>query len=206
MAAARLVLRARQEELGDLSAVLAAEVEKGHRRGRMIPAMLSRRAFLQASLSFAAAAAFSACGAASTTPAGSAIGSAASPAASGKAGRPKLNVASTTAEGSQTPLWLADNLHAWESRGVNIERQRVNPDIGTKALISKEIDVLIQSPSAVIPAVLNGNVDLVYVASIFNFSQFCMVAKPAIKSAADLKGKLVATDRPGTTTDFHARV
>src|SRR5712692_8416854 len=94
-----------QEELGDRSAIGAAEVEEGHRRGRMIPAMLSRRAFLHASLSFAAAAALSACGAASTAPAGSATGSAASAAASGKAGRPKLLVASTTAAGSQTPLW-----------------------------------------------------------------------------------------------------
>jgi ABC-type nitrate/sulfonate/bicarbonate transport system substrate-binding protein len=172
--------------------------------------MVSRRRFFQLTLTTAAGLALAACGGSAPAPAQSASSAgsaAASPSASGKpAAQRKLVVASTTAAGSQTPLWLAENLHAWDSRGLTVQRQRLAPDIGTKALLTKEIDVLIQSPSAVIPAVLNGNVELVYVGSIFNRSQFAMAAKPAIKTAADLRGKMVATDRPGTTTDFHARV
>jgi len=153
----------------------------------------------------AAGLALAACASASTAPARGSSPAASAAASSKPAGR-KLIVASTTAAGSQTPLWLADYLHAWDNRGARVERQRVAPDIGTKALINKDIDVLMQSPSAIIPANLNGNLDLVYVGSIFNYSQFALAVKSSIRSAADLKGKVVGTDRGGTTTDFQTRV
>jgi ABC-type nitrate/sulfonate/bicarbonate transport system substrate-binding protein len=117
-----------------------------------------------------------------------------------------LRLASTSLAGTQTPLWLAENLGSWPKRGLTVERSQVTADVGTKTLLAKEIDVLMQSPPAIITADLNGGLDLVYVASIFNHSQFALVVQPSIQSAADLKGKSVGTDLPGTTSDFQTRV
>jgi ABC-type nitrate/sulfonate/bicarbonate transport system substrate-binding protein len=167
---------------------------------------ISRRAFLGASVGAGVSVALAACGVPGSAQAsGRTAASGTAPASASKLAG-KLIVASTTAAGSQTPLWMADYLKAWENRGLAVERKRLAPDIGTKALINKDIDVLIQSASAVIPANANGNVDLVYVGSIFNFSQFALAAKASVRTAAELKGKTIGSDRPGTTTDFQTRV
>lgn len=182
----------------------------------------ARRAFLRLTAAVAGGAILSACGAAASAPSpsasssaapGSAPGSAAPAASAAASAKPvasalprKLIMASTSAAGSQTPLWLADNLKAWSDRGLEVDRKRVSTEIGTKALISKDIDVLIQSPAAVVAADINANADLVYVGSIFNFSQFALAVKSSIQSAADLKGKAIGNDVPGSTTDFQTQV
>lgn len=140
-------------------------------------------------------------------PAASAAASAGSSAsASAQASLGTLKVASTTSAGTQTPLWLADTLHFWSNRGLNVARSTVNNDIGTKALLAKEIDVLMQSPPPMIAANLNGSIEMVYVGSVFNHSQFALAVPAAIKSAEDLKGKLVGTDLPGSVNNFQTEV
>jgi taurine transport system substrate-binding protein len=189
---------------------------------------LSRRTFLRLSVAAGAGAALAACGSApaaspsapaATSAAPSGAGSAApagapsaaasakpSAAASGKPSAGTLKVASTSMAGSQTPMWLAENLKAFAQYGVTVSRQVVSADAGVKALISKEIDVLFQATPALMVADLNGNLDLVYVASIYNFAQFSMAVDPkVIQNAADLKGKIVGTGTPGSAVDMMCR-
>lgn len=184
----------------------------------MMPTMfhlvVSRRSFLASAASLAgmsaATVALAACGGASAGVPSASSSVAASPSAAASvpasAAALTLKVASTTVAGSQTPLWLAENLHFWSSRGLNVQRLQVNSDIGTKALLSKDIDVLIQSPPAIISADLNGGADLTYVGSIFNHSQFAMAVAPSVQSAADLKGKTIGTDLPGSVTNYQTQV
>jgi ABC-type nitrate/sulfonate/bicarbonate transport system substrate-binding protein len=47
--------------------------------------------------------------------------------------------------------------------------------------------------------------DLVYVGSFYNHQQFALMVGPSVKSAADLKGKGFASDKPGTAVDFATR-
>lgn len=153
--------------------------------------------------------ALTACGGGTSAPAGSAAASAAAPATS--AGPPSgslgtLRVASTSTAGTQTPLWLADALGLWTKRGLKVERSQVTPDVGTKTLLAREIDVLMQSPPPIITADLNGNIDLVYVGSVYNHSQFGMAVEQGIKSAADLAGKAVGTDLPGSVNNYQTEV
>jgi ABC-type nitrate/sulfonate/bicarbonate transport system substrate-binding protein len=136
-----------------------------------------------------------------------ACGGTAAPATS--AGKPSigtLKVASTSAAGTQTPLWLAETLGLWEKHGLTVQRTQVTSDVGGKTLLAREIDVLIQSPPAVITANLNGGADMVYIGSLFNHSQFALAVDPAIQSGAALKGKLLGTDLPGSTGEFQTRV
>jgi len=76
----------------------------------------------------------------------------------------------------------------------------------TQALVAHEIDALFVGAASIIAANLNGHQDLVYLASLDNHSSFALFGQPSVNSAADLKGKVVASDRPGTTFDYVVRV
>lgn len=101
---------------------------------------------------------------------------------------------------------MADALHLFSDRGLTVKRLIVPSDAAVKGLLAKEFDVLMQAAAPVITANVNGGTDLVYVGSLFNHSQFAMGAPLNIKTGADLKGKLVGTDRPGTTTEYQTKV
>jgi ABC-type nitrate/sulfonate/bicarbonate transport system substrate-binding protein len=176
---------------------------------------VSRRVFLSVVCGGAAAALLAACGgsaapaasgpnsaAASTKPAASPAGSA-KPAASGAAR--KLTLVSTSLAGTQSPLWIAEELKLWDKLGLSVDRKRVENALATKMLATKEVDAIVQSPTAVITGNLNGGLDLVYVAALFNYSQFSFQAPASINSGADVKGKSIGTDKPGTTVDFQTK-
>jgi len=75
-------------------------------------------------------------------------------------------------------------------------------NLATKAMVAKEMDVLLQGAIGMMVASLNGGVDLVYVASVINHSGATLNVAPEIRSAADLKGTIVGDDQPGTISDF----
>jgi ABC-type nitrate/sulfonate/bicarbonate transport system substrate-binding protein len=117
----------------------------------------------------------------------------------------RLKVAYASTNGAQWPHWLADATHAWTDRGLSVDMQYLEGDVGTKALVARQIDVLLQTPTGIITADLNGGLDLVLVASEYNHSQFALMVAQSIKTGADLKGKPIASDRPGTAVDAAAR-
>jgi ABC-type nitrate/sulfonate/bicarbonate transport system substrate-binding protein len=141
----------------------------------------------------------SAAAAANAKPAASAN---AKPAASGAA-KPTLNIAyGTNSSATFSPLWLADATHAFDNHGVNVKLNYILSAQSTAALLAKEIDVVAVSANAVLTADLTGQIDEVYIGSIFNTNTAVLFTKPAIKNAADLKGKIVGSDKAGTPTDF----
>jgi ABC-type nitrate/sulfonate/bicarbonate transport system substrate-binding protein len=100
------------------------------------------------------------------------------------------------------PLWMADATKAFSQHGVNVTVRFIQANAAVPALIAKEVDMLEISAAPVITADLNGHADLVYVASVLNHSTFVLVVKNDVKTGADLKGKTIASDRPGTPTDY----
>lgn len=121
------------------------------------------------------------------------------------AGTGQLTLVSTSQAGTQTPLWIAENLKLWDKLGLTVRRQQVENALATKMLATREVDAIVQSPTAVITGNLNGGLDLVYVAALFNYSQFSLQAPASVRTAADVKGKSVGTDKPGTTVDFQTK-
>jgi NitT/TauT family transport system substrate-binding protein len=134
-------------------------------------------------------------GSASGKPAASA---AAKPSGSG----PALTVAYVAPVAPMAPLWMADATKAFADHGVNVTVRLIQANAAVPALIAKEVDALEISAAPVITADLNGQAELVYIASCLNHSTFVLVVKNDIKTAADLKGKTIASDRPGTPTDY----
>jgi NitT/TauT family transport system substrate-binding protein len=180
-----------------------------------VPSLAPAAASTKPAASAGASAKPAASGAASAKPAGSAAASgkpAASPAASGKPAAsangnlPTLKVAYPTTGGTHAPLWVAESAGAFPENGVNVQSQFIAGDIATKAMLGKDVDVVLQSGASVITADVNGNADIVYVGSVLNHSQFSLMTAPSIKTAEDLKGKTVATDKPGTTGDYQTRL
>ena len=61
------------------------------------------------------------------------------------------------------------------------------------------------SAAPVITASLRG-VDVVFIAGMLNTMIWDLYARPEIKSAEQLKGKIVGTDRPGSPVAYGTRV
>src|SRR5262249_45430948 len=97
---------------------------------------------------------------------------------------------------------MAEATGAFQKRGVNVTVRFIQANAAVTALIAKEVDALEISGAPIITADLNGQADLVFAASMLNHATFVLMAKNDIKTAADLKGKTLGSDRPGTPGSY----
>ena len=105
-----------------------------------------------------------------------------------------------------SPLWMADATGAFAEHGVDVTLTMIRSDASTPALLNRQTDALVTSAGPTLVADLNGGLDEVYVAAYANGNTVSLYAEPSIRGAADLKGKRVGTDRPGTPGDYYTRV
>jgi NitT/TauT family transport system substrate-binding protein len=144
-------------------------------------------------------------GAASAKPAAAASGGAsAKPATSGK--QPSLTVAFSASSATITPLWLADAAGTFAKHGVNVTVTKIASTAMTPAFLNHQVDIFNGSGAGVLTADLNGNLDEVYILSAIANNTAALFATKDIKTGADLKGKEVLTDQPGTPTDYFTRL
>ncbi len=177
---------------------------------------LSRRSFViltsKAAGALAAGGLLAACGATATSPTASKPATSPSPAASagkpeaGAGAKPSLRVAYVVTSAAQSPVFMAETIGAFAKRGVDAKVQFVEGSLALKSLVAKELDVVLQSATALINANLNGQADLVYIGSNSNHAQGELLTAPTIKTAADLKGKVVGNDKAGTAIDFYMQL
>jgi ABC-type nitrate/sulfonate/bicarbonate transport system substrate-binding protein len=184
---------------------------------------MTRRQFLGLACATGAGLALAACGGSAapapgaSSPPAAASGSAAPSAAAGSspakpaasaapaASKPatlKLTVVYTAPVAQNMPVWMAQETRGFADRGLTVEMQSMEGSLATKAMVAREMDVLLQGAIGMMGASLNGGVDLVYVASEINHSGATLNAAPGIQTGADLKGKIVGDDQPGTISDF----
>lgn len=98
--------------------------------------------------------------------------------------------------------WMAEAIHAFSNHGISVTQRLIQANVAIPSLLAREVDVVEISAAPVITADLNGNADLAFIASVLNHPVLSLYVAPAIKSAADLKGKILATDRPSTPSDY----
>jgi len=122
----------------------------------------------------------------------------ASAAAKPQTSGPSLTLAYVAPVAPMMPVWMAEQTGAFAKHGVNVTVKFIQANAAVPALIAKEVDALEISAAPVITADLNGNADLVFVASMLNHATFVLEAKNDIKTGAELKGKTLGSDRPGT--------
>jgi ABC-type nitrate/sulfonate/bicarbonate transport system substrate-binding protein len=99
------------------------------------------------------------------------------------------------------PLWMAQESGAFERAGVQVEVRYIQANAAVPALLAGEVELLEISGPAVLSAALQG-ADLTFIAGGLNAMILNLHAATDVRSAADLRGKLVGTDRPGTPVAF----
>jgi ABC-type nitrate/sulfonate/bicarbonate transport system substrate-binding protein len=158
-----------------------------------LQAALSRRSFV-AGLSIGAVSLLTGCGTAGRQPSATPVQ------------KRELKIAFVNNAGVNAPVWLADITGAFTQRGLTVKSQLIAGDVAAKALIAREIDLLFQAAAPIITADLNGGADLAIIASGFNHSQHALLTLPDIHTPAEFKGKVLGSDRAGSTNDYQNRV
>ena len=88
--------------------------------------------------------------------------------------------------------------------GINAEIIHTAGSIAPMALAANEVDMTIMSAYLMIPVSVQ-NRDVVMVGGFSRYASMVLVARPEIKSAQDLKGKIVGIQRPGDAYEKSAR-
>lgn len=104
----------------------------------------------------------------------------------------KVNSAWSMTNADPAPVWVAQDAGFFKQNGLDVNLTYI--DGGTKhaqALVSNSVSIGITSAAPVVSAAAGG-ADLELVAGLVNVLNYDFIARPEIKSGADLKGKKVA--------------
>ena len=106
---------------------------------------------------------------------------------------------------TMAPIWIASEIGAYQREGLDARIIYIDARVAVAALVAGEVDTIVISAPSVIPPVLSG-ANIAFIAGLHNKMIFSFHAQPDIQSAAQLRGKIVGTNRPGTPADYGNRV
>ena len=118
----------------------------------------------------------------------------------GRSARP-LRVAYLSTSTTMAPVWMAKDSGAFAKEALDVEVLSMSSSSAIPALIANEIDVVEVSAAPVLTASLRG-IDVVFIAGLLNTMIWDFYARPEIKNAEQLKGKIIGTDRPATPVAY----
>ena len=102
------------------------------------------------------------------------------------------------------PVVVAMRKGFYKDEGIDVDKVQMQPALGVKALISGDVDYLLAWGSALRAAVTG--VPIKAVVGIAGRPLHVLVARPEIKTAKELKGKIIGVDSVAGTVDYLARV
>ena len=106
---------------------------------------------------------------------------------------------------TMAPIWIATEIGAYQREGLDAKIIYIDARISIAALVAGEVDAVVISAPSVIPPVLSG-ANIAFIAGLHNKMIFSFHAQPDIRSPAQLRGKIVGVNRPGTPSDYGNRV
>lgn len=120
---------------------------------------------------------------------------------------PSLSVAYVAPIGAMEPLWMADETHSFAGHQMKVQMRYIQANAAIAALLARDVDVLEISAPPVLTADLHsqGKPPIVFVGSALNHAILSLYVAPSIKTAEQLKGATLASDRPGTPNDYAIR-
>lgn len=130
----------------------------------------------------------------------------AAPTVGSRASLPKLTVSYGSPVGSFAALWMAKAINAFDKYGLTVDVQYIETATAVPAMVGNNIDAEEVSAAPIITADANGDLDLVLIGSALNHPILGLYTVPEITNADQLRGKIVASDKPGTPTDYAARL
>ena len=121
----------------------------------------------------------------------------------GKPEKSEVTVAYVSPSAAFTPLFVATDAGLFAKYGLSVKSQLLGPSIGQKALISEEIDILVDGPQ-LITATLSG-AHVKYFGAYMQRYAFQIWGLKGITTLEDLKGKTVAVSTPRGAIDIATR-
>ena len=112
-----------------------------------------------------------------------------------------LRIAYLFTSGTMASMWMAKETGGFAKEGLDVEMISMSSILALPALIANEVDIIQISAVPLINASLRG-FDVVFVAGMLNTMIWDFYARPEIKSAEQLKGKIVGTERPGSPVAY----
>jgi ABC-type nitrate/sulfonate/bicarbonate transport system substrate-binding protein len=116
--------------------------------------------------------------------------------AQGKPERDKVRIGYAARAVAHSVPYVAKEAGFFAEEGIDAEIIRTAGSIAPMALVAGEVDLAIMSAYLMIP-VAERNRDIVMLGGFSRYASMVLVARPEIKSAQDLKGKIVGIQRPG---------
>lgn len=111
----------------------------------------------------------------------------------------------TTASPSHLPVWVAKDAGLFEKAGLNVEPVQIRGgSLITLAIITGNLQFSGAGAESVVAARAAGG-DVILLACPVDADPVYLIARPEIKSAAELKGQGSAVTRYGSTTHFYLR-
>ena len=112
-----------------------------------------------------------------------------------------LRIAFLFTSGTMASMWMAKETGSFAKEGLDVEMISMSSTLALPALLANEVDVIQISAVPLINASLRG-FDAVFAAGMLNTMIWDLYAKAEIKSAEQLKGKIVGTERPGSPVAY----
>ena len=88
--------------------------------------------------------------------------------------------------------------------GLEVEVVRTAGSVAPMAMISGDVDYSMMSAFLLIPASIKHG-DIVMLGALQRYATMFLVARPEIRTAEDLRGKVLGLQRPGDAYEFNAR-
>jgi ABC-type nitrate/sulfonate/bicarbonate transport system substrate-binding protein len=130
----------------------------------------------------------------------------AAPATATAAPKVKLNIAYSTLNPDPLPVWVAKDAGFFDENGVDATVIFINGGTQTaQAAIAGDVQFAVTAPSGAVNADAGG-ADLILVSGLVNVINYDFLARPGIKTAADLKGKKVAWSGPSGSSATALRI
>jgi len=116
----------------------------------------------------------------------------------------RLKVGYASITGNRIPLWATHDVEIFARHGLETELIFIaSSSQGIPALIAGEIPIFSGSPETAAQAAAGG-ADLVIIASS-EPTQYKLIVQPGIKTAAELRGKKIGSDRAGGSSYYATR-
>jgi ABC-type nitrate/sulfonate/bicarbonate transport system substrate-binding protein len=117
-----------------------------------------------------------------------------------------MRIAYSAISGNYTPLWIAAETGAFKEVGVDAQLVYISGGpVLTQALLAGDVNIGFSNGGSAIQAIQSG-ADLLIIGVAVDRFIFSLMARPEIRTVADLKGKRLGVVRLGGATDIAARV
>ena len=119
--------------------------------------------------------------------------------------RPSLLVGHGTLSGSILPLWVGAEVKLFDKHGIQVKPIYLPRAAGRPALLAGEIQIYFSAGPPLVQMRLSGGDVAIASCAAHKLTSNIMVS-PAIQKIAELRGKVFAVTKPGSASDFAAKL